>query len=47
MSDMKCSVIVISLEGRLVPDLVDRLIFVPPGVEFEPEDAPLLGVLVC
>jgi hypothetical protein len=37
-SDMKCSVIVISLVGGMVPDPAE-------GLVFEPEDAALLGEL--
>jgi hypothetical protein len=44
---MKCSVIVISLEGTLVPDLAGEIVFKTPELVFEPEDAVLLGALVC
>ena len=46
-SDMKCSVIVISPEGGLVPDPEEEMVFKPPELAFKPEDAVLLGVLVC
>jgi hypothetical protein len=43
-SNMKCSVIVISLAGGMVPDPVEGLAFEPELV-FEPEDTVLLGEL--
>ena len=46
-SDMKRSVIVISPEGGLVPDPEEEMVFEPPELAFEPEDAVPLGVLVC
>jgi hypothetical protein len=47
MSDMKRSVIVISLEGTLVPDPAGEMVFETPELVFKPEDAAPLGALVC
>ncbi len=37
----------VSPEEGLVPDPVEEMVFEPPELVFEPEDAAPLGVFVC